>query len=348
MGPRAALTARWFWPWLALVLGLGGTGCGDERAKPSAETDWHVVAEELPSALFSVTGTAVDDVWVVGADRGSGQGPAILHYDGEGWQWFDPGVDREDLVWVHAFEAGPVYAGGTAGLLLRNNGEGFEVRSTPASRDIWGIWGASPNDVWAVGGDPNLGTGFLWRDQGEGFEVVTLENDQPRPSAWYKVWGSASNDVWFCGVDGALLHFDGTDFEAVDAATSRTLLTIHGRPDGSLITAVGGQFSATLVSSEGGSAWRDVTPEASLLQPFGVYHRGHEAYAVGMQTTVLHHDGSVWSQEHTGLDLSEDFHAVWIDPEGRVWAVGGQLTAPPFTRGAIIYKGQHPPPELPL
>jgi hypothetical protein len=102
------------------------------------------------------------------------------------------------------------------------------------------------------------------------------------------------------------------------------------------------------VNSEGGAAWVDVTPAGPPLQTYGVYHRGGEAYSVGMQTTILHHDGFSWSEEPTGLTLAEDFHAVWIDPEGGVWAVGGKLDAAPFTHGAIIYKGQVPPAELSL
>lgn len=330
----------------AFVVSLAASSCSDDRDRADEHAVWHVLAEEQPGALFSVTGTAADDVWVVGADRGDEAGPTILHFDGQAWELHDTGVPFADLVWVHAFEAGPVYVGGTGGLVMRYDGGSFDRLETPSEQDVWGIWGAVPDDVWVVGGDPNVGMGFIWRDRGEGLEAVDLPAEVPSPSAWYKVWGTGREDVWFCGVDGALLHYDGEEFSEVDAATRRPLLTIHGRSDGSLITAVGGQYSATLVASTDGSPWRDVTPKGATLQMFGVNHRGREAYAVGMQTTVLRHDGSEWVVEPTGLELVEDFHSVWIDPDLGVWAVGGQIVSPPFTRGALIYRGANPPIDV--
>jgi hypothetical protein len=332
---------------LSTLVGCGGDDTGENEPAPR----WRSLTEDLPGALFSVTGTAEDDVWVVGADRGNDDGPTIAHFDGSDWEVHASGVESGDLFWVHAFEDGPVYAAGRGGLLLRYAGGSFETLTTPSDQDVWGVWGATADEVWAVGGDPNVGTGFIWRDRGEGFEAVTLDDELPTPSAWYKVWGASDDNVWFCGVGGALLHYDGTSFESVDSGTTRPLLTIHGLPDGSRMTAVGGQFTATLVSSVAGDAWQDVTPQsggAPPLQTFGVYHKGDEAYSVGMQSTVLHFDGNEWSEEPTGLDLFRDFHAVWIDPTAEVWAVGGQITAPPFTSGTLIHKGLAAPPKLEL
>jgi hypothetical protein len=275
-----------------------------------------VLAEDQPGALFSVAGTEADDVWVVGTERGDDEGPTILHFDGEQWETHDAGVDAGDLFWVHVFHEDSVYAGGTGGLVLHFDGDEFERLETPEQRDVWGVWGASEDDLWVVGGDANLGTGFIWRDQGDGFEVVELGSDLPSPSAWYKVWGTAADDVWFCGVDGALLHHDGEELAEVDSGTPRTLLTVHGTGDGSLVTIVGGQFSATVVESENGEGFEDVTPDGPPLQTFGVFHRDEEAYAVGMQATILRRDGSIWVEQTEEVDTREDLHSVWIDPDG--------------------------------
>ena len=74
-----------------------------------------------------------------------------------------------------------------------------------------------------------------------------------------------------------------------------------------------------------------------------MHHRGQTAYAVGLQGTVLRHDGAGWTPEAHGLPFYEDLHGVWIDPAGGVWAAGGQVVAPPYTYGALIYKGSSPP-----
>ena len=345
-GPHLGRPCLLSFAWLLLYAPLLW-GCSDEKPRVPQQNPWHSVSEGLPGALFSVDGSSAEHVWVVGADRGDGEGPTIVEYDGD-WHAHASGLESGDLYWVHVFADDVVYTVGTGGTILSYTGDQFELEETPTNQDVWGLWGKTSSDIWAVGGDPNTGVGFVWRDQGEGFSVVELDSNLPRPSAWYKVWGPADDDVWFCGVDGALMHYDGQGFEAVDAATSRALLTIHGREDGSLVTAVGGQFSATLVASKDGGDFEDVTPEGPPLQTFGVFHRDAEAFAVGMQGTVLHHDGTSWAEEVTGLDIFEDLHAVWIDPDAGVWAVGGQLISPPFEQGALIYKGERAPPPIEL
>ena len=329
---------------LALVA-LWTTCCGTEETDQD-KGSWHVVLAELSGALFSVSGTSAADVWVVGADQGGGAGPTALHYDGATWTKHDTGLPDGDLLWAHPFADGTVFFAGAQGRILRRKGGAFAQLATPGSQYVWGVWGTSPDDMWAVGGQANGGQGFIWRYQGEQWKVVTLGKDLPAPAAWFKVWGRAADDVWFCGMGGAILHFDGVGFAAVDSGTTRNLLTLHGRADGSLITAVGGAFSGTLVATSAGAPWQDVTPAGDPpWQTIGVYHRGQTAYAVGMQGTVLRHDGVGWIAEAHGLPFYEDLHGVWIDPAGGVWAAGGQVVAPPFTDGALIYKGSSPPAQ---
>ena len=41
---------------------------------------WQVVGENLPAAALSVWGNSADEVWIVGADTGTG--PSVLHLEG--------------------------------------------------------------------------------------------------------------------------------------------------------------------------------------------------------------------------------------------------------------------------
>jgi hypothetical protein len=338
--------------WVATAAAVAAAcGCAgdDEGGGSSAEAShWHALAQDLDGALFSVAGTAANDVWVAGADRGDGRGPTALHWDGASWESMDVGMEEGDLLWVHVFDSDDVYFAGSHGAVLHWDGSGFEAMETPGELFVWGVWGSSPDDLWAVGGETAGSTGFIWRNQGDGWQEVELPDGFPRPGAWFKAWGTAADDVWFCGMDGALVHYDGSDFEEVDAATNRTLLTIHGRPDGSLVTAVGGQFSATLVASREGADWEDVTPDGDApLQTFGVYHRDDVAYAVGMQTLVLRAEGEgPWQDVDHQLDVYGDLHGVWIDPDGGVWAAGGLVVSPPYLLGTLMYRGDDPPPRF--
>jgi hypothetical protein len=67
-----------------------------------------------------------------------------------------------------------------------------------------------------------------------------------------------------------------------------------------------------------------------------------------MQGTVLRQTDGEWQPEDIGFDSDADFHAVWIDPSGAVWAVGGQIISPPFTDGALMYKGENEPSGIEL
>ncbi len=329
---------------VVLAMSVSLLACGTDSDDGADAVRWHIVHEELEGALFSVSGTAEDDVWVAGSDQGDGLGPTALHWNGTAWTRHDTGLDAGDLLWVHAFDDGPVFFAGTGGRILRWTGSAFQVLATPEPRFVWGVWGTSPEDMWAVGGQAHSGKGFIWRNVSGQWKAVQPGGGMPSPPAWFKVWGSAADDVWFCGVGGAMMHWNGKVFEAVSSGTKRNLLTINGRSDGSLITAVGGAFTATLVASKDGGPWLDVTPAGDPpLQTFGVSHRGDVGWAVGMQAVVLRHDGATWQAQEHGLEVYEDLHGVWIDPSGGVWAAGGQVVAPPFRSGTLIYRGRSPP-----
>ena len=47
--------------------------------------------------------------------------------------------------------------------------------------------------------------------------------------------------------------------------------------------------------------------------------------------------------EETGFSSGNSFHAVWIDPDGGAWAVGGQVQTLPLTDGMMIHKGRSVP-----
>lgn len=311
-------------------------------ADPTPEAAWHIVVEELPGALFSVAGNSADDVWVVGTDQGDGKGPTVLRWNGKSWSKPATGLDKGDLLWVHVLDDGTAFTAGSGGVILRwTDGKPTKLK-TPSDGLVWGIWAADATHGYAVGGDASASASeaFVWRLEGDTFTPVSFDAKLQKPAAWFKAFGRSMNDVWVCGADGALRHFDGTNWSDVAAGTKRTLLTIHGAPDGSLLTAVGGQFSATIVASADGKTFKDVTPAGDPpLQLMGVHHRGTEAWASGMEATVLRHDGATWQPEQLGIEVYEALHGIWSAPNGDVFAVGGQVFAPPFGRGVLLHKG---------
>ena len=317
------------------------SACSDEP--PEAPAAWRIVAEELPGALFSVSGSSADNVWIVGTDQGDGKGPTVLRWDGKAWSKPATGLSKGDLFWVHVLDDRTAFTAGTGGVIVRwVDGKPTKLK-TPNDGLVWGIWAADATHAYAVGGDASAtaSEAFVWRLDGDTFTPVAFDPKLKSPSAWFKAFGRSMSDVWICGTNGALRHFDGSTWTELDAGTKRTLLTIHGRADGSLITAVGGQFSATLVASTDGKTFTDVTPQGDPpLQLMGVHHRADVGWAVGMEATVLRHDGAAWQTETVGVEVYEALHGVWSGPGGDVFAVGGQVFAPPFGRGVLLHKGK--------
>jgi hypothetical protein len=326
---------------LALAAACGSSGSTADDGDAGASAAWQEVLTDLPGALISVWGSSENDVWAVGGDP-EGTGPMVVHFDGTRWTRHDAGVTG-DLWWVHGFGPGdPVYMGGKDGFIVRYAGGAFERMDTPGTGTVFGIWGASPDDIWAVGGDGVLGA-FAWRYDGEAWRAAPGFPAELRGShSLYKVWGTSGGDVWLVGTIGLALRWNGASFERAETNTERTLFTVHS--GGAGYVAVGG-VGTGLILEHDGRAWRDVTPAGAIAQTIGVCLRGDHGYIVGLDGRVWRRAGGAWAEEDTGLQAFKTLHAVWIDPAGGVWAVGGEVLSFPLTDGVLLHKGPRALPK---
>jgi hypothetical protein len=315
-------------------------GCGgDDGDDPSpSKQSYQVVFEDLGSALLSVWGTSKDDVWAVGGDPGDGKGPLVLHYDGAAWTRHATGTTG-DLWWVHGFAGGPVFFGGDGGTILKYEAGSFESQTTPGASTVFGLWGSSPSDVWAVGGNGTDG-GFAWRYDGSAWADAGLPADAPAKTSLFKIWGRNADDVWMVGSNGIALHWDGSAFSYGDTGTTRTLFTVHANAE--RFIAVGG-FGDGVILENDGNGWQDVTPldgTAKVRRVVGVCATAEATFAAGDYASILRREADGWAMVDTRLELGADFHAVWLDPSGGVWAVGGQTSALPLADGALVHSGE--------
>ncbi|MBL8945639.1 MAG: hypothetical protein JNK45_20920 [Myxococcales bacterium] len=327
------------WVGAALVAFAVGCDSGEETTGDA----WQRVHAELPGALLSVWGTSATDVWTVGADARNGAGPQVLHFDGEAWTRHDTGLTQGDLWWVFGFADGPIYMGGDGGVIVRRDGDTFTVMDTPSTGTIYGIWGASPDDLWAVGGESDASGGFAWRLVGDAWvPEASLPADVPTNAAIWKAFGTAANDVWLVGSNGVALHWDGTALSTGDTGVGSSLFTVYTK-DG-LYAAVGGLATGIIVEGDG-TTWRNVTPEPPPMGLAGV-SLGDDGLglAVGMSGSVYVRDAGGWAPEDPGLLVRENLHGAWVDDDGGLWAVGGQTLTPPLTDGVMIHRGT-PVPE---
>jgi hypothetical protein len=328
-----------------LVASLSVTACNDEELLQNETPDWRVIHEELGGALLSVWGRSASDVWAVGGDNGDGTGPLVLHYDGSQWQRLQTGQTAGALWWVFGFEDGPLYMGGSGGVILRYESDQFTLLQTPSQDTVFGIWGASPNDVWAVGGASESGGGFAWRLQDDTWQLEpSVPDEVTTNAAIWKIYGTSHDDAWLVGSNGVSLHWDGDSLSAGDTGVGSSLFTVHAAAD--RYVAVGGLASGIIV--EHGEEWTDVTPDPLPVGLSGVCLTDDGGgIAVGSLGAVYRRGGQGWHEEDTGLSLDANLHSVWIDAQGGAWAVGGQTYVEPFTDGVLIHNGaQHPPRGL--
>lgn len=331
---------------LSLLLGALLTGCPDEPDPiPTPEPlAWATVTKVRPEALLGISGRSAKDVWAVGADRG--RGPEVLHFDGTAWTEVPTGL-RGDLWWVHAFQDGPVFmSGGNATVLRYENGV-FTRMHTPglARHTVYGVWGARPDDLYAVGAISDR-SGFIWHYDGTQWSELPLPlADLPRTAdgdipGFFKVWGTGT-DVYVVGAQGVVMRSRGGGaFAVIPTGTTSRLFTVHG--GGGVIVVVGGEGQGEILELDE-SAGRFVShaPEGCPLMQGVSLSADGTGWATGFRGEIYRRSGGKWTQ--ADLDTIapvESLHAAWTDPEGGVWAVGGNVLSGSLDAGALVHGGE--------
>jgi hypothetical protein len=312
---------------LAIWLGVGcdtvtTTGGDQNSGRPSVE-DAAVDAAQAQApdiSLTSVWGAAHDDVWAVGA-AGS-----MYHFDGERWREQERLTDA-DLTSVHGSGSDDVWAVGVD-VVLHWDGTAWSVALQGMSETLLGVWQSAADDVWMVGlaWEPDQGVvrhwngdkwdwstlggvstlwdvwnspeGTLWIGGsgfgGSGFLAQAQERELSRASydgtSLRGIWGCAADDVWVAPYEGALQHWDGSQWvEQLAKPDDARLLGISGSGTRD-VWAVG---LHGLILHWNGQDWTvaDSYTDATLWSVWVA--EPDDAWAVGGE--ILHWDGRAWT-----------------------------------------------------
>lgn len=305
-----------------------------------------LILKDQPGALLSISGTSAADVYTVGADPQDGSGPYVLHYDGQSWHRLTT-HSSGTLWWISVTPIdGAFYMAGENGVVLRyqlSTQTFTRLPSLGTGTLLFGVWGTDANDIWGVGADLSNGnpSGVVWHFDGTKWTLngaIAKLVPQGFPIL-YKVWGRSVSDLYVVGQLGLVFHFDGalwsqlpTDLNGGDPADS-PLFTVHGNDRD--IIAVGGFLSGVILAANGAS-FTDVAAPGTL-QMNGVFVRNDgSAAAVGITGALAFRGSGGWQYQR--LNTTLDFHGAWIDPDGGVWAVGGNLTTE-LNQGILAYGG---------
>jgi hypothetical protein len=177
---------------------------------------------------------------------------------------------------------------------------------------LHGLWGASPTDVFAVGGSGSVSSTILHYDG----TAWSAEPSVPASNVLFDLWGVSSSDVHAVGASGTTLHFDGTSWSAISSGTSESLHGVWGA-SGVDVYAVG---AAGTILHHDGTAWGAMTSgsASSLSAVWG--SSADDIFAVGGGGAILHYDGTGWSVMSSGT--AANLSGVWGTASTNVYAVG--------------------------
>lgn len=186
------------------------------------------------------------------------------------------------------------------------------LRFTPVPSGVtgylWGIWGSSASDLWAVGD-----AGTILRGNGTTWTKVTSPTTQPL----YGVWGTSSTNVWAVGAASTILRWDGTSWKTVAAPTvPGVLLSIWGSGANDVWTAGNGTFLRW-----NGTAWATVTAPRSGRQITSIWgSSGTDVYAATAPASLFQWNGTLWRE--ISLGASGNLWGVSGSSFNDVWVVG--------------------------
>lgn len=323
-GPRSCRTARAV-ALAAALAGLGlGVGCGPDTPP---EPDPYAWTEAFPADTFgwllNVWGPGASPLYAVGGAPDTGR---AMRFDGTAWAEVSTGTISPPLLnWAFGFGPDDVTIVGNGGTVLHFDGARWTRQTTPTDQNLWGVWGAAPDDLWAVGGAGRAaGQATLLHYDGTAWTRVELPPlERPQVYALFKVWGTAADDVYVVGQRGLLLHWDGRVWTERGVGTSEDLIAIWGVARDRVVV-VGGRANGVIVTWDG-TDWRtrSIAPLPGLN---GVWLRSREVFHVvgvgGTRLRVAFDDLAITDQQD---DTNLDYHGVFGDAGGHLTAVGGNF-----------------------
>ena len=274
---------------LCVLIGCPQPGPDSDSSSdsPAPQASWEEAFDTSSAgSLSGVWGSGPDDVFIVGGSEAGGE---VYHYDGSDWSPMDLPEGMPLLVWVHGFGPDDVWAVGVDGAAAHYDGSDWSAVETGTEEDLWGVWGASSEELWVVGGDADVGEPLILHVQGETWTPVPLEEGENDRNATtvFKVFGLGET-VFIVGQHGLVLQLQDGAWRRVSAGAEANvdLIALWGESEQHMV-AVGGRGNGRI------STW----------------------------------DGETLSQEGAFL-TTVDLHAMWGDDQGTTWAVGGTFLEP--------------------
>ena len=317
--------------WSALLSLILFTSTACHTSEPPSPLNWETAFEPgSEGALLCAWGTGPENIWAVGGQPDAG---IAWHFDGASWKRATMPTGPL-LNWTHGAGDRQWIVGNQGRILSRvSTEEQWTTEDTPTEQPLWGVWAASAEEAWAVGGDP-LARGsaapIILHLKNNRWTLIEIPALDRQFRALFKVWGTDANNVYAIGAKGVILHYDGQSWTQEFAGTPRDLVSLwgSGRDD---ILVVGGRSNGVLLRFDGRSWSHKVLETEPGLNGVWMDQSGH-ATVVGLRGRII--KVAAQSYDHTVQDVENRtlLHGVWGTGEGHLIAVGGTLDRnPPWT-----------------
>lgn len=330
------------------LLAMAAMACGDQEQELNgapedggecvgpSQGEWQVVMEDVEEgAMMSAWGPSKEEVYVVGGQPEEGH---VWRWSKGQWQSFEVGQGPM-LNWVHGVD-GQIFMVGNQGRALRIVDGEVEALETGVDVDLWGVWAATPEQVWAVGGDARDFEGqpvMLYFDgvQWEPIEVPELDREA---NALFKIWGTGADHLFAVGALGVILYYDGQSWAQVSTGTADDFVSLWGRSDEEIV-AVGGRSNGVVARWNGEGFEAEVLPGVPGLNGVWVDCTG-QAHINGIDGYAGRAEGNGWQVQRESTPTTTVLHASFGVDDGPRFAVGGSLLSSPPYRGVLLMAGQ--------
>ena len=284
---------------------------------------------------MSVWGPDADNIYTVGGQPDDG---VAYRFDGQSWDEFDV-ADGPMLNWVHGVD-GDVWMVGNDGRALRVRDDDIQSFDTGIDVDLWGVWAASDDDVWAVGGDardfdasPALAhyDGTSWKEQ----SLPELDRDA---NALFKVWGTSSDHIFAVGALGVILQYDGQQWSQVATGANDDFVSLWGRADDDIV-AVGGRSNGQVARYDGDQWETELVPGSPGLNGVWMDCQG-TAHINGIDGYSFRLESGSMGPDVESTPTDNVLHAIFGFDDGPRVGVGGTLDRSPPYEGTLISTGE--------